>query len=136
MDYGERRRIDLDDGAWRDVIAFAHHVHASVARDPHSAREWRIDASQYLTPLQVYMMSTQPDMILSFGRWLAERWRHQGYAQIEVRAHVEVSLNGRPHRALIDPDADLAAPTASVASIVASPRDDTTASSDTNRPGA
>jgi hypothetical protein len=54
-------------------------------------------------------MSTQPDMIASFADWIGERLRAEGYANVELRADAQVSLNGRPHAALLDPQANLLA---------------------------
>ena len=53
-------------------------------------------------------MSTQPDMILQFGRHLAERYGENGPAR--VYAHCLVSLNGRRHQPFIRADVNLADP--------------------------
>jgi hypothetical protein len=47
-------------------------------------------------------------MILQFGHYLAEQKRREGYENVEVRAQVMASLNGRKPQLLIDPSADLA----------------------------
>lgn len=67
----------------------------------------QVDPRSYLTPLQYRMMTTQPDMILQFARWLARHETVRGAGEVEVRADVVVSLNGRPPRRLIDPAVDL-----------------------------
>jgi hypothetical protein len=43
-----------------------------------------------------------------FAHHLAEEKRREGYADVEVRARVMVSLNGRQPQLLIDPNVDLA----------------------------
>jgi hypothetical protein len=53
-------------------------------------------------------MSTKPELILQFGHYLAEEKRREGYDNVEVRARVMVSLNGRQPQLLIDPNVDLA----------------------------
>jgi vitamin K-dependent gamma-carboxylase len=53
-------------------------------------------------------MSTKPDLILHFAHYLAEQKRREGYENVEVRARVMVSLNGREPQLLIDPNIDLA----------------------------
>jgi hypothetical protein len=53
-------------------------------------------------------MGDRPDMVLEYAHHLAERWRRRG-RRVEVRATVEVSLNGRPAQLMIDPEVDLAA---------------------------
>jgi len=47
-------------------------------------------------------------MTLQFSHYLAERFQKKGYPDVEVRARVLNSLNGRPLQLLIDPDIDLA----------------------------
>ncbi len=61
-----------------------------------------------LTKRQLQKMSSSPDMIVQFSHYLAERFRKKGYPDVEVRAQVNVSLNGRPPQLLIDPEVDLA----------------------------
>ena len=53
-------------------------------------------------------MSTRPDMILQFSHHLAREKRKEGYEQVEVRAKVMASLNGRRRQLLVDPTVDLA----------------------------
>jgi hypothetical protein len=76
-------------------------------RDVHSGREWLVFPSDYLTVLQEKQMSFQPDMIQQFAHFLAQQYAQQGQ-QVEVRAEVYASLNGRPSQLLIDPTVDLA----------------------------
>ena len=52
-------------------------------------------------------MTTHPDMALQYSHFLAELKRREGYENVEVRAQVMVSLNGRKPQLLIDPAADL-----------------------------
>jgi hypothetical protein len=53
-------------------------------------------------------MITKPDLILHFSHHLAEEKRREGYDNVEVRARVMVSLNGRQPQLLVDPNVDLA----------------------------
>lgn len=62
----------------------------------------------YLSRSQAAEMSTHPDMILAFARHVAELERQRG-REVEIRARVPVSLNGRPYQLLLDPAVDLAA---------------------------
>jgi hypothetical protein len=94
--------------AWRVMLIEKYGSAAFEIRDIETGERRVVDPAAYLTPLQVRMMSTQPDMILQFAHWLAAREQVEG-RQVEVRARVEVSWNGRPHRPLIDPHVDLAA---------------------------
>lgn len=75
---------------------------------PATGKSWTIDPKARLEPRQVAKMATHPDMILQFSHYLAEQKRQEGYENVEVRARVMASLNGRKPQLLIDPNADLA----------------------------
>jgi hypothetical protein len=75
---------------------------------PASGREWKVDPLKLLRPGACEEMVTHPDMILQFSHRLAEQKRREGFADIEVRARVAVSLNGRTPQLMIDPTVDLA----------------------------
>ena len=53
-------------------------------------------------------MANKPDMVLLFAHHLAAQKRREGYDNVEVRAQVTSSLNGRKPQVLIDPTVDLA----------------------------
>lgn len=76
--------------------------------EPETGATWEVDANTYLTPRQYDEMSSRPDMILQFAHFLRDNWRKRGYDNVEVRAEVLSSLNGREYQFLIDPDVDLA----------------------------
>jgi len=65
------------------------------------------DPGLYLTDWQWEEMSTRPDMILQFAQHIEREARRQGLGDVEVRADVFASLNGREEQRLIDPQADL-----------------------------
>ena len=75
---------------------------------PQSGQTWTIKPEDYLASHQVTKMTTKPDLLLLFSHHLADEKRREGYDDVEVRARVMVSLNGRPPQLLIDPDVDLA----------------------------
>jgi hypothetical protein len=75
---------------------------------PASGQTWTIKPEDYLESHQVVKVITKPDLVLHFGHYLAEEKRREGYDNVEVRARVMVSLNGRPPQLLIDPNVDLA----------------------------
>ena len=77
--------------------------------DPRSGRTWTVRPQTYLTPMQARMMATQPDMLASFAHFLAGEYAARGMPDVEVRADVYVSLNGRPNRRFVDPRVNLAA---------------------------
>jgi len=75
---------------------------------PESGQTWTIKPEEHLKSHQVLKMSTKPDLILHFAHYLAEQKRREGFENVEVRARVMVSLNGREPQLLIDPHVDLA----------------------------
>ncbi|HEY7535518.1 MAG TPA: HTTM domain-containing protein, partial [Thermodesulfobacteriota bacterium] len=66
-------------------------------------RTWKINIRDYVTYKQRKTMSTRPDMILTISHHLADELKKMGYEQIEIRAEVWASLNGRKLQLLIDP---------------------------------
>jgi vitamin K-dependent gamma-carboxylase len=74
---------------------------------PRSGQTWTIKPEDYLESHQVMKVITKPDLLLLFGHYLAEEKKREGYEDVEVRARVMVSLNGRPPQLLIDPNVDL-----------------------------
>jgi hypothetical protein len=75
---------------------------------PGSGQTWTIKPEDYLKSHQVMKMITKPDLVLFFAHHLVEEKRREGYDNVEVRARVMVSLNGRQPQLLIDPNVDLA----------------------------
>jgi hypothetical protein len=75
---------------------------------PTSGQTWTIKPEDYLKSHQLTKMITKPDLIVQFSHFLAEEKRREGYENVEVRARVLVSLNGREPQLLIDPNVDLA----------------------------
>jgi hypothetical protein len=76
--------------------------------DPKTNEVWTVDLDD-LTSLQRERMAKHTDMILQYSHYLADDFRQQGYEDVEVRAWVMVSLNGREPQLMIDPEVDLAA---------------------------
>ncbi len=74
---------------------------------PESGQTWTINPEDYLKSHQVMKVITKPDLLVHFSHFLAEEKRREGYENVEVRAHVMVSLNGRQPQLLIDPNVDL-----------------------------
>jgi len=75
---------------------------------PPSGQTWTIKPEEHLKSHQLMKTITKPDLVLQFSHYLAEQKRREGYENVEVRAHVMVSLNGRQPQLLIDPNVDLA----------------------------
>jgi hypothetical protein len=75
---------------------------------PPTGQTWTIKPEEYLESHQLMKVITKPELILLLGHHLAEEKRREGYENVEVRARVLVSLNGRQPQLLIDPNVDLA----------------------------
>jgi hypothetical protein len=75
---------------------------------PRTGQTWTIKPEDYLKSYQLMKVITKPDLIVYFSHYLAEQKRREGYEDVEVRARVMCSLNGREPQLLIDPNVDLA----------------------------
>ena len=73
---------------------------------PGSGQTWTIKPEDYVKPHQLRML-TKPDLVLQFCHYLEDEKRREGYDDVEVRARVMVSLNGRAPQLLVDPNVDL-----------------------------
>ncbi len=95
--------------SWRMKLLDLQGDATFIVTDPAQQDIWEVNPSDYLADWQIHEMIQRPDMTLQFSHYLADVFRQQGHTQIEVRAQVMVSLNGRPPQLMIDPDIDLAA---------------------------
>lgn len=76
-------------------------------KDPSTGAEGEVYPSDYLTPNQEKMMSTQPDMILQFAHFIEKEYKQKGIKDPEVRAEAYVTLNGKGNRPFINSMVDL-----------------------------
>ena len=93
--------------AWRMMLRSKQTKAAFEITHPSSKRVWYILPRDYLTARQARKMPKNPDMVLQFAHHLAERWRVNGFDNVEVRASVWCSLNGRAASLLVDRERDL-----------------------------
>ncbi len=77
-------------------------------RDLDTGTTRTVSPQERLSRRQAEEMPDRPDMILQFAHLLAAEEGRQGHANVEVRARVMASLNGRPPQPLVDPEVDLA----------------------------
>ena len=95
--------------AWQMKLRDKEATAEFYVRDPKSGKEWPVNPKKYLLRHQERKMVNRPDMILQFAHYLAEIWSKKVHTEnLEVRARVCASLNGRRAQLLIDPDRDLA----------------------------
>ena len=78
-------------------------------KEKSSGRRFEVSNSEFLTPLQEKMMSTQPDMIVKYAKYLADVYKKRGINDPEVTAEIYVTLNGARSRLFIDSTVNLAA---------------------------
>lgn len=93
--------------AWNVMLIEKNGVVTAEAVDRATGERFYVSPSDYLTPLQERMMSTQPDMILQFAHLARDDFRARG-RDVAVYVDARVALNGRRSRPLVDPSVDLA----------------------------
>ena len=91
--------------AWRVMLVEKTGSAVFDVYDPQTAIAWRVYPRDYLTMAQEKQMAFQPDMILQFAHYLEGEIGRD----VEIRAEVYASLNGRSSRLLLDPEVDLTA---------------------------
>ncbi len=93
--------------SWHMKLRDKESVGFFLLTDSLTGEEWVVDPIDYLTPKQSRKMTSRPDLIVQFARFLEEQKRRDGYSAIEVRARIIASLNGREFQPYIDPKIDL-----------------------------
>lgn len=92
---------------WRVMLAEKAGYASFMLKDA-KGRTMEIDNSEFLTPVQEKMMSTQPDFMIQYAKMLKQHFATQGLEDVSVHADVYVTLNGRSSQRFIDPAVDLA----------------------------
>ncbi len=82
---------------------------AFLITDPETGQSREANIPHYLPRWQYAEMAMGPDMFQQFARYLADQETVPGHRRLEVRAEVQISLNGRRAQPIIDPSVDLAA---------------------------
>jgi len=78
--------------------------------NPATGARTRVKLDDFLTGRQQHVMSTRPDMLVQFAHHVADHYHREfgTSARPQVYADIELSLNGRPMKQLIDSTVDLA----------------------------
>ena len=76
-------------------------------KDGEHGREGSVINHRFLNAHQEKQMAMQPDMILQFAHYLKDHYQQKGMKDPKIRAEVQVTLNARPSKFLIDPEVDL-----------------------------
>lgn len=95
--------------SWRMKLHDKQGSMAFLLTDPETGASWEANIPHYLPRWQYAEMALRPDMILQFAHYLADRETKPGHRRLEVRAEINLSLNGRREQPMIDPNVDLAA---------------------------
>ena len=101
--------------AWRMMLRDKQGRHQIHLRDPASGVHWRAKLEKYLAPWQIRAALNDPDMLLQFAHHLARLKKREGFANIEIYADSQISLNNRKPQLMVDPRVDLAAQIRSLA---------------------
>lgn len=99
--------------SWRVMLMEKVGTATFFIRDNHTSRTFEVYNPEFLTPQQEKMMSTQPDLILSYAHYLAKVYLQRGVRKPQVLVQSFVTLNGKRSAPFIDPQVDLASETLS-----------------------
>jgi len=94
--------------SWRVMLIEKAGSADFTVHDARTGTTREVRARDWLTTLQVKMMSTQPDMIRAFALMIADDAERHGEPRPRVTADVVVTLNGRAPARLVDPNVNLA----------------------------
>ena len=75
--------------------------------DQKNGKQFFVQNDEFLTPLQIKQMSTQPDFIIEYAQFLGDHFTNKGHEDVAVFVDSYASLNGRKSQRFIDPDVDL-----------------------------
>ena len=78
-----------------------------VVTDPVSGNTSEVDPGDFLNSRQERKMTSRSQMIVQFAHHLESLLRDAGYEDVEIRATIYASLNGRDSLLLVDPEVDL-----------------------------
>ena len=93
--------------SWRVMLMEKAATATFFIKDTQTGREGVVNNADFLCAHQEKQMSMQPDLVLQFAHFLKDHYQKHGMKAPAVRAEVYATLNARPSRLLIDPNADL-----------------------------
>jgi hypothetical protein len=93
--------------SWRVMLMEKGGTAFFYVHDPETGKKMEIPNSQFLTPMQERMLTTQPDMILQYAHFLDKEFRRRGIKDPVVTVEDYVTLNGSGSRLFIDKTVDL-----------------------------
>lgn len=93
--------------SWRVMLMEKAGYAQFTVRDD-TGRRVVVNNTEFLTPLQEKMMSTQPDMLLQYAHHLRDQFAQRGFRKPQIYVDSYVALNGRMGKPLVDPETNLA----------------------------
>ncbi len=72
-----------------------------------TGKRFYVQNQDFLTPLQEKQMSTQPDFILEYAKYLGAHFTGQGHEELEIYVESYASLNGRRNQKYISNEVNL-----------------------------
>lgn len=93
--------------SWRVMLMEKAGTTFYFVRNKHTGKESEVSNCDYLTPMQEKMMSTQPDMMIQYAKFLKEEYKKMGINDPEIFAEAYVTLNGTPSQLMVKKDVDL-----------------------------
>ncbi|MEM0939348.1 MAG: HTTM domain-containing protein [Bacteroidota bacterium] len=93
--------------AWRMMLRRKSGIVKVEVENKKTRERKKINLKDYLIPNQISSFRAKPDMIWQFAQYLKREHKKRG-EDIAVYVDAQISLNGRPRKALIDPNVDLA----------------------------
>ncbi len=92
--------------SWR-VMLMEKAGYAQFLVEDREGNRQLVNNSDFLSPLQEKMMSTQPDMMIHYAHVLHNYYKKRGFKDPRVYVDAYVALNGRLGKPLVDPRTDL-----------------------------
>jgi hypothetical protein len=93
--------------SWRVMLMEKAGTSFFYVRDTLNGKVFNIDNKDYLSFMQEKMMSTQPDMMVDYARFLKQDFMQKGLSNIIVTAESYVTVNGSGSLEFIDSTVDL-----------------------------
>ena len=95
--------------SWRVMLTEKAGFATFVVTDPATGRSWEVQPESVLTDWQTATAMVRPDLIHATALLIEEETQRELGRDVEVRAEVVVTMNGRPARPMIDSSVDLTA---------------------------
>ena len=95
--------------AWHMLLRNKRSSLSYLVTDPATGQRLELGPEDVLPSWQASRISGNPHLIHEFALYIAQKFAEDGFENVEVRAIVEASLNGRDPQFLVSPTVNLAA---------------------------